>query len=100
MKNPQAQNPRVGEVGLKPSTIVANGLDGTAFLSFLALGLFLGRCGLLGDVSVTAILVASEIVGGRFAAQVAINALVVHEKFARHVFRIFICDVSHKMIVS
>jgi hypothetical protein len=38
------------------------------------------------------------IVRGRFAAQVAVDALVVHVVFARNVFGIFVCYISHKII--
>src|ERR1019366_2269050 len=35
-----------------------------------------------------------------FAAHVAVNALVVHVVFARHVLRIFVCSVCHKFVRS
>jgi hypothetical protein len=46
---------------------------------------------------VSAVVVAFEIVRRRLAAQVAVNALVVHVVFARDVFGIAICSVSHKI---
>ena len=35
------------------------------------------------DVGIAAVIVAFEIVRGSFAAQIAINALVIYEQFAR-----------------
>src|SRR6185436_15870446 len=68
-----------------------------AFLGFLALLFFLGGLGLLVDEGVATVVVALEVGRCGFAAQVAVNALVVHVVFARDVFRISICDVSHKI---
>ena len=77
--------------------VVADGLDRTAFLGFLAAAFFFRRRRLFEDERVSAVFVAFEIVRRRLAAQVAVNALVVHVVFARDVFGIFVCHVSHKI---
>src|SRR5260221_453457 len=60
------------------SAVIANGLDRAALLGFSAAGFFFRRLGLLIDVGVTAVFIALEIVRRGFAAQVAINALIIH----------------------
>jgi len=42
-----------------------------------------------------AIIVPLEIGRGSFAAQIAIDALIIDIEFARHVFGVFVCDVGH-----
>jgi len=85
---------RKGTVGLSP--VIANGLDGAAFFGFFAAGFFLRQLRLLGKVRVTTVFVAHKIVGRSFTAQVAVNALIINIVLARHVFRILVCNVSHK----
>ena len=80
--------------------VVANGFDGAAFLGFLASRLFVRIFGLLVNERIAAVVVSLEIVGGSFAAEIAVNALIVHVVFAGRVFGIFICNVSHKIILS
>jgi len=80
--------------------IVADGFDRAAFLGFLAACLFFGCRGLFIYQRVAAVVVALEIVRRGLAAQVAVNALVVHVVFARDVLGIFICSVSHKFVVE
>ena len=79
------------------STVVADRFDRTTFLGFLAAGFLVGARRLLVNEGITAVIVALEIVRRRLAAQVAINALVVHVIFSSHVLGIFICDISHKI---
>jgi hypothetical protein len=78
--------------------VVADGFDGAAFHGFFAQLFFVGRSGLFVNERVTAIVIALEVGRGGFAAQVAINALVVNEVFAGGVFGIFVCCVSHNFI--
>jgi hypothetical protein len=78
------------------SAVVADGFDRAAFLGFLAAGFLVGILRLLEDKGVTSVVVAFEIVGSGFAAEIAVNALIVHVKFAACVFGIFVCYVSHK----
>jgi hypothetical protein len=82
---------------IKLLAVVADGLDRAAFHRFFALGFFFGRGGLFENVGITAVVVSGEIGRGSFAAQITIDALVIDVIFARRVFWIFICDVSHKM---
>jgi hypothetical protein len=79
------------------SAVVADGLDGTAFLGFFAARFLFGRAGLLVNDGVPAVVVALEIFRRGFAAQVAVNALVINVVFASGVFGIFVCGVSHKI---
>jgi hypothetical protein len=82
----------------KSSAVVTDGFDGAAFLGFLAARLFVRAGRLFIDERVAAVVIPLEIVRGRFAAQVAVNALVVHVVFARHVHGIFVCSVCHKFV--
>jgi hypothetical protein len=52
---------------------------------------------LLEDERISTVLVPFEIVRRGFAAQVTVNALVVHVVFTGDVFGVFICGVSHKI---
>ena len=84
-----------GLVRLSLISIIADGFHGAAFLGLFALRLLLGRTGLLIDERITSVIVAFEIVRSGFAAQVAVDALVIDVEFAGNVFRIFVCDVGH-----
>jgi hypothetical protein len=50
---------------------------------------------LLIDIGMAAIVVPFEIGGRSFAAQIAIDALIVDVEFARYVFGVFVCDIGH-----
>jgi hypothetical protein len=76
--------------------VVADGFDRAAFLGLFALGLFLRCAGLLIDKRVAAVIVPFEIIGSGFATEVAVDALVIDVKFTRDVFRIPVCNISHK----
>ena len=78
------------------STVVANGFDRAAFHGLFAGGFFFGGRRLLHDVRITAVIPAGVILRRSFAAQVAVDALVVDEVLARDVLGIPICNVSHK----
>jgi hypothetical protein len=80
------------------AAVVANRFDRATFLGFLATGFFFRRFWLLVNEGVAAVLIALEIIRGGLAAQIAIDALIIYVVFARHVFRIFICDVCHKIV--
>ena len=75
--------------------VVADGLDGAAFLGLVAALFLVGRGRLFIDEGIAAVLVAPEIVRSRLAAQVAVNALVVHVEFAGDILGVFVCSVSH-----
>jgi hypothetical protein len=80
------------------SAIVTDSFDRTTFLGFLAARLFVRIFRLFVDERITAVVIALEIIGRRFPAQVTINALVVYVIFSSVVFRVFICDISHKIL--
>ena len=75
--------------------IVADRLDRAAVHRLLAQRLLLGSFGLLEDEAVSAVVVALEVRGGGFAAQVAIDALVIDIEFARDIVAVFVCCVCH-----
>ena len=77
--------------------IAADRLDGAAFHGFLA-KIFLGFVfGLFKHEGVAAIIVAGEICGCGFAAEIAVDTLIIDVKFAGQVFGIAISDVSHNI---
>src|SRR5262245_59485412 len=78
-------------------SVAANRLNRTAGFDFLALLLLVGIFRLLIDDGIAAVVVAFKVVWGGFAAQVAVNALVVHVEFASHVLGILVCLISHKI---
>ena len=78
--------------------VAADGFDRAAAHCLLAEGFLFWGGGLLVDEAVAAIVVASEVCGSRFAAQVAINALVVHIEGAGDVLRVFVSEVSHREV--
>jgi hypothetical protein len=43
----------------------------------------------------TPVVVAFETGGCRFAAQIAVDALIVDVEWPRYVFGVFVCDVGH-----
>jgi hypothetical protein len=48
----------------------------------------------------TAVVVALEIRGRRFAAQIAIDTLLIDIEFAGSIFRIFVGGVGHSFLVE
>jgi hypothetical protein len=80
--------------------VVANGFNRAAFFGFLATSFFVRIFRLFEDEGVTAVVVAFEIIRSGFAAEIAVNALIVHVVFASNVFRIFVCYISHKFAFS
>ena len=81
--------------GLSP--VIANGLDRAAFLGFLAASFFLRRLRLLENIRIAAVFVAFEILRRGFAAQVAVNTLVIDVILARNILRILVSSVSHNV---
>jgi hypothetical protein len=79
------------------AAVIANGFDGTTFHRFFAKGLFLWRFRLFINVGMAAVVVALEIRGRGFAAQIAIDALVVDVELSGNVLGVFICYVSHDL---
>jgi hypothetical protein len=48
----------------------------------------------------TPVVVAFETGGCRFAAQIAVDALIVDVEWPRYVFGVFVCDVGHSFTVK
>src|ERR1041385_8537108 len=78
-------------------SIIPNCIQRATFLSFFAAGFLLFAFGLLINERVAAIIVAFEIVRGSFAAEIAINALIVHVIFSAGVFGVFVRHVCHRI---
>jgi hypothetical protein len=77
------------------AAIGADRFDRAAFHRFFAKRIFLGSLGLLVNKGVPAIVVALVIGRGGFAAEIAIDALVIDIELTVYVFRIFVCSVGH-----
>jgi hypothetical protein len=77
------------------AAVVADGFHGTAFHRFLAKLFLFGRGGLLVNVGVAAIIIAAKIARGGFAAEIAVDTLVIDIELACEVFGIAVSDVSH-----
>jgi len=82
--------------GRRLFAVASDGLDGAAFHGFLAKSFFLGSLRLFENVAVTTIVIALEVGGRGLAAQIAINALIVHVKFATDVLGILVCYICHR----
>src|SRR2546423_10716092 len=80
---------------LQLSAVGADRFDRAAFHRFLAERFFLGALGLLVNEGVAAIVVALVICRRRFAAKIAIDALIVDVVRAGNILRIFVCGVGH-----
>lgn len=76
-------------------TVVANGFHWAAVHRFLGERLLFGSLRLFVDIAVTAIVIALEICRSGLAAQIAVDALVIHEKFSLNVVAVFVCCVCH-----
>src|SRR4051812_21478313 len=76
--------------------VIPDRLDGAAFLGLSAPGFLFLIFRLLINERIAAVIVAFEIIRSRFAAEIAINALIVHVIFSSGVFGVFICRVCHK----
>src|SRR5207249_9829490 len=80
---------------LRPVPIIADRFDRTAFHRFFAKSFFFRRLWLFINVGMAAVTVPLEIGGRRFTAQIAVDALIIDVKFARYVFRVFVCRNGH-----
>ena len=78
--------------------VAADGFDRAAFHGFLAELLLVRALRLLVEETVAAVVVALEIGGRGFAAEVSVDALIVHVEFATHVFGILVRLVGHGRI--
>jgi phage-related holin len=83
---------------LKKLSVVSDGFYWATLHGLLAEGFFFGRFRLFVNVAVTAIIIAFEVGWCRLAAQVAIDALIVHIELARYVVAVFVCYVCHDFL--
>src|SRR5207253_2071378 len=82
---------------LRAISVIPNRFHWTSFFGLFATSFLFGILGLLIDKRIAAIIVPFEIVGGCFAAQITVDALVIDVILARDVFGIPVCNVSHKI---
>ena len=88
-----------GDAGALLVAVVADRFDRAAFHRLLAERGFGVVFGLFENVAVTAVVVAGEIGGRRFATEIAVDALIIDEVSARHVFGIFVSEFGHNSFV-
>jgi hypothetical protein len=75
--------------------VIANRFDRATIHCFFAERFLLRGLWLLINVAITPVVVAFETGGGRFAAQIAVDALIIDVECSRCVFSVFVCDVRH-----
>jgi hypothetical protein len=80
------------------SAVAADRFDRATFHSLFTKTFFLGRLRLFVNVGMTAVVVALEIRGRSFAAQIAVDALFIDIEFAGSIFGIFIGGVGHNFL--
>jgi hypothetical protein len=76
-------------------SVISDGFDWTSFHRFLAQRLFIRTFRLFINVGVAAVVVAFEIGRRGFAAQIAVDALIVDVKFSCYVLGVFVRSVGH-----
>src|SRR5436190_14067391 len=80
---------------LRAIAATPDSFDRAAFHCFLAKSFFLRRLGLFVNVRMPAVVVPFEIRRRGFAAQIAINALIIDIEFAGYVLGVFVRDIGH-----
>jgi hypothetical protein len=75
--------------------IIPNRFDRTAFHRFFAESFFLWRLWLFIDIGMATVIIPLEVCGRGFAAQIAVDALIIDVEFARYVLGVFVCGISH-----
>ena len=75
--------------------VVADGFNRAAFHRFFAHRFLLRILRLFVNVGVSAVVVPLEIGRRGFAAQIAIDALIIDVKFPGDIFRVFVCRICH-----
>ena len=90
-------DPTVGERRYKLGAVpvVADRFDRAAFHCLFAKSFFFRRFRLFIDIRVAAVVVPLEIGRRGFAAQIAIDALIIDIEFACYVFGVFVRDIGH-----
>ncbi len=78
--------------------VVANGLDWTTLLGFLAKRfLFWGRR-LFVDVGIATFIVAGKIGRRSFATEIAVDTLIIDVKFTCDAFLVPVCEIGHILV--
>src|SRR5436305_10028105 len=77
------------------TAIAADRFDRTAFHCLFAKRFFLRTFRLLINVGMAAVIIALEIGRLGFAAQIAVDALIIHVKLTLNVFGVFVSGVGH-----
>jgi hypothetical protein len=90
-----AARPAVAPYHLRAVPVVADRFDWAAFHRFLAEAFFVWRLRLFVNVGVAAIIIPFEIRGRGFAAQIAVDTLIIDVEFARYVLGVFVRGVGH-----
>src|SRR4029077_11462668 len=75
--------------------VIADRFDRASFHRFFTKSFFLRRLRLFVDIRMASVVVPLEIRGSGFAAQIAVDALIVYVEFARYVFGVFVSDIGH-----
>jgi hypothetical protein len=92
--------PAVAPYRLRAVPVVADRFDRTAFHGFFAESLFFWRLRLFIDVRMAAVIISFEIGGRGFAAQIAVDALIIYVEFAGDIFGVFVCGIGHGFSVK
>ena len=80
------------------STVVADGFHRAAFHRLPALYLLLLVVGLFVDEGISPVVVAGEAGWCSLAAEITVDALFIHKKFAGDIVLVFVFDFSHVAI--
>src|SRR5947209_14446637 len=80
------------------AAVVSDGFNRATFHRLFAEAFFFRRLRLFVDVRMTAVVVAFEIRRRSFAAQIAVDALLIDVEFTGCVFGIFVGDVGHDFV--
>jgi hypothetical protein len=75
--------------------VIANRFDRATLHRFFAERFLVRGRWLLVNVGMTPVVVAFETGGCRFAAQIAVDALIIDIEWPRYVLGVFVCDVGH-----
>jgi hypothetical protein len=82
------------------SAVAPDRFDRATFHRLFAKRFFIGIFRLLIDKGMAAVVIALKVGRRSFAAQIAIDALIVDIELSFYVFRIFICDIGHFLAVK
>ena len=90
----------VGRYSKRLGAVVTDGLHRAPFHRFLAEPFLVRSLRLLVDERVTTVIVSFEIGWRSFAAQIAIDALIIDIKLPRDIFSVFVSGIGHIFSVN